>query len=104
MEWEILCALDIVILANQVSPTLDVTSKAGYQNTWFLTVENEGLWTKQNFFLVSAIIAKSQDIEKEIITNLSSLGTFSPLTSFSIVLPVLNDKAPRNYTGSSQSF
>ena len=41
--------------------------------------------------LASAIIAESQDIRKEIIINVSSLGAFGPLTEFSNILPVLND-------------
>ena len=35
--------------------------------------------------------------------TLSALGTFSPLTSLSNVLPILNDGALRNYRASSQS-
>ena len=52
--------------------------------------------------LVSAIIAKSQDIGKESDTNVSTLSGFSPLTSLSNILPILNDRVLRNYKGSSQ--
>ena len=59
---------------------------------------------KQNSnLLVSATIAKSQDIGKEIITNWSALGTFSSLTSLSNILPILSDWA-EELQGSSQSI
>ena len=48
-------------------------------------------------FLVSAIIGKA------IVTNVNTLGTFVTLTRFSKVLPLLNNEAPRNYSGLSQS-
>ena len=36
--------------------------------------------------------------------HLSALGTSSPLTTFSNILPILNDDTSRNYRGSSQTF
>ena len=53
--------------------------------------------------LISAIIEKSQDIGKEIVTNVSTLGIFSLLTSLFNILPILNNGAPRNYGRFSQS-
>ena len=56
---------------------------------------------KWNQTLLVSIIAKSQDIGKEIVTNVSASDTGSPLSSISNVLPVLNDKALRDYRSSS---
>ena len=65
----------------------------------FLTF-NSTKWRPLNetkTLLFSAIIAKIQDIGKEVATNLSASGASSALTSLSNVLPILN------YRGSSQS-
>ena len=50
------------------------------------------------------LLLHSQDTGKEIVTNLSASGTFSRLTSLFNILPILNDWAPKNSRGSSQSF
>ena len=52
---------------------------------------------------VSAIIAKSQDIGRKIVTSLSTPDTFRPLTSLSNSLLTPSDGALRNYRGSSKS-
>ena len=52
-------------------------------------------------FPVSAIIAKSQDTGKDCY-KFKCLSAFSPLTSLSNVLSILNNGALRNYRGSSQ--
>ena len=52
-------------------------------------------------FLVSVIVVKLQDIGKEIVTHLTTLGNVSPLTCLSNISTILNDRALRNYRGSS---
>lgn len=56
-------------------------------------------------FLASSTIAKDQDFGKEIVTNLTALGTLSPLSgtiSLSSILLIVDDEAPKNYRSSSQ--
>ena len=53
-------------------------------------------------FLASSTIAKDQDFGKEIVTNLTVLGTLSPLISLSSILLIVDDEAPKNYRSSSQ--
>ena len=61
-------------------------------------------WRLQNkTFLVYAIIAKSLDIGKDTVANLSTLGVFRPLTNLSSLLPGLNDGTQRNHTDCFQS-
>ena len=68
------------------------------QKSWIqLTTTNKTQTT-----LVSSIIEKSQEIEKEIVTNLSAIGTFSFPTCLSMFLSLLNDGAPKDHRGSSQ--
>ena len=101
MEWETTPIPDLVNLANQLSQTPDESPQ---KNMAKILQLQQMKGPKQNkTFLVSSTVIKSQDIEKEIITNLSTLGTFSLLISLSNVLLILNDMAPRNYRGSSQS-
>ena len=66
-------------------------------------------FTKLNFlsqtriFLVSPVIANSQDIGKEILQSLALQVASALLTSLSNILSILSDGAPRNSRGSSQS-
>ena len=86
-------APDLVNLANQFSYTLDESPRW----TTFL-IFNSSKWKTLNenkTILVSAIIAKSQNIGKEIAMNLSTLGTFYHLWNFSNTLPLLNNGALR---------
>ena len=55
---------------------------------------------KTKIFLVSAITAKSQGVGKDVVTNLSTSGSFSPPASPSNVLPIPSDGDLRNYRGS----
>ena len=57
---------------------------------------------ESKMFLVSVIVVRLQDIGKEIVTHLTTLGNISPLTSLSNISTILNDRALRNYKGSSQ--
>ena len=77
----------------------------GSKKSWIrLTTTNKTQTT-----LVSSIIERSQEIEKEIVTNLSAIGTFSFPTCLSMFLSLLffflsllNDGAPKDHRGSSQ--
>lgn len=95
MKWETMSTLN-VYLTNQLAHTLD---KAPKRKT--TKILNFQLWQmkvaiqNQNF-LLSAIIAMSQDTRKDTVTNLSTSDTFSLLTSPSSVL-TSKDRTPRNY-------
>ena len=84
VERETMSTLDLANLANQPSHTPDESPKR--KITKFL-IFNSSKWRSLNEtkrLLVCAIIAKSQDVGKEIVTNLSALSAFSPLTSLII--------------------
>ena len=68
---------------------------------------NSSKWrslNKNKTLLVSAIIAKSQDIRKEIVSNFHTLGACSLLSRLSNIPLILNNRSQRNYKSYSQSL
>lgn len=99
MERETMLTPDFVNLANRhpcaVNPRVP--------KLLIFICSKQRLHNKNKTFPVSAIIAKSQDIGKDIVTNLSTSGAFRPLTNLSNLLPGLDDGTQRNHRDSFQS-
>lgn len=74
MEWGTMSTLDVVNLKNQVYPTLDESTKKRPLKFFFLTQANKMFLLKTKPLLFS-IIAMSQNLWIEIVTNLNNLGT-----------------------------
>lgn len=70
----------------------------------FQLQQMEGPWNKTNPLLVSAIVAKKQDIGRKIVPSGSILDAFSPPTSLSRSLQTPSYRTPKNYRSFSQSF
>lgn len=102
MEQDTMFTLDLVSLAIQLSHSLDEPPE--WKNTkinFQLLQMMDPIWDQN--LLSSAIIAKSQNMGKEIVTKLSTSDIFSLPTSPSNVLLIASDGALRNCRGSSQS-
>ena len=100
MEWETMSTPHLLNLESS-SLTLDESPPKKATEILHLQLQQMETPAQNRNPLVSAINAKSQDIGKETITNLSTSGTFSPLTSLPNIL-ILNDRALGIYRGSSQ--
>ena len=100
MEWETMSTPDLVNLANQLSHFLDKSPKRKTAKILNLQLQLIKTPNKTKIFLVSAITAKSQGVGKDVVTNLSTSGSFSPPASPSNVLPIPSDGDLRNYRGS----
>lgn len=92
VEGEIKSTPDFINLVNQLAHALDESRKRKTAKIFNLLRQMK--FPTQN--PASTIIAKSQDIRKEVVTNLSTAGAFHPLTSLSNILPIPNVGVPRN--------
>lgn len=99
-----LCSFHIQLIWQSSSLTLQMNHLKGrLPKCLIFNCSNKGPINKTKSHLVSSLIAKSLDVGKEIVKNLSTLRAFSPLSSLSNVLLILIDGALRNCSHSSQS-
>lgn len=85
---------DLVSASYQLAHTLDELRRSKIVKFLNFQLENLKDWCKTQT-TVYAIVAKSQNIKKEIVTNITTSGALGILTSLSVVL-ISSDEAPRN--------